>query len=104
MLLPLALFHLINIIKATATRAIPATPPTMPPMTEVVVGVRPPSSDGESVGVLVGAAPSVTPVPVSPATVPSALFAAEKPAASVVKVPEDDVLGEENRKEELLLR
>lgn len=104
MLLPLALFHLRNIIKATATKAIPATPPTMPPITDVVVGVRPPESDDESVGVLVGAAPFVAPASVSPATVPSAPPAAEKPAASVVKVPEDVVLDVENWMEELLLR
>jgi hypothetical protein len=93
-----------NIIKATANRAIPATPPTIPPITDVVVGSRPPEPEGELVEVLVGAAPSVAPAPDPPARVPSALPAAEKPAASVVEVPGDEVLDVENRKEELLLR
>lgn len=102
--LPRALFHLRNIIKATATKAIPATPPTIPPITDVVVGSRPPESAGELVEVLVGAAPPVDPAPDPPARVPSPLPAAEKPAASVVEGPGEEVLDVENRKEELLFR
>jgi hypothetical protein len=102
--LPRALFHLINIIKATATRATPATPPTIPPITDVVVGSRPPESGGELVEVLVGTAPPVALAPDPPARVPSALPAVEKPAASVVEASGEEVLDVENRKEELLLR
>jgi hypothetical protein len=93
---------LINIISTRATIAIPATPPTIPPMTEEVVGSRAPDVGLELVDVLVGAGLAVAPAPAPTPAVPSATPSIETVGTSVLQVRPDEELEVKKLNEELV--